>query len=92
MADSLKEIITKLERQRNAIDRALTALHDIEGAGAAKTAAAPVAVVKATRKRRKGRITEEGRKRLAEAMKKRWAIKRSAGQAKKATRKKAAAA
>ena len=35
-------------------------------------------------------MTEEGRKRLAEAMKKRWAVKRAASAVKKAGRQKAA--
>ena len=31
MTESLKDIIQKLEHQRTAIDRALTALHEIDG-------------------------------------------------------------
>ena len=37
--------------------------------------------------KRKGGLTPEGRRRLAEAMKRRWAVKRTAAQAKKRGRK-----
>ena len=40
---------------------------------------------------RKGGLTEEGRKRLADAMKKRWAVKRAASAVKKIPAKKTAA-
>jgi hypothetical protein len=53
---------------------------------AAKNAETPVPA-KATRK---GGMTPEGRKRLADAMKKRWVVKRTAAQAKKRGPKKAA--
>ena len=121
-----KSIISQLEQQRAAIDKALAALREVEGESAvsvpaatasptannrrseaqkarwakkkraAKKAApakpAPVEAAIATtpaKAARKGGMTEEGRKRLADAMKKRRAVKR-AGSAVKKGRKKAA--
>src|ERR1700744_5172143 len=79
MTDSLKDIIRKLEYQRTAIDKALTALHQIDGTDldselAVSAAAAPAAA----RATRKGGMTPEGRRRLSEALRKRWAAKRAA--------------
>jgi len=92
MADQLNDIITQLERQRAAIDRALAALRDIDGAGATPSApksAAEAPADTSPRKpaRRKVRFTPDGRRRLAEAMRRRWAAKRTAAQAKKRGRK-----
>jgi hypothetical protein len=80
MTDSLKDIIRKLEYQRTAIDKALTALHqidgtDLESGSAASTAAASGAAIIVARK---GGMTPEGRRRLSEALRKRWAAKRAA--------------
>ena len=90
MANSLNEVIRKLEHQRIGIERALAALREIEGPGLEATA--PAAAVSAPRGRRKakrkGGMTPEGRKRLSEALKARWAAKKagSAAPAKKAKR------
>jgi hypothetical protein len=88
--DALNDIISRLEKQKQAIEKALSALLEVGGA----PAAAPVVPAKRAYTRRapvkkKGGISEEGRLRLAEAMKKRWALKR-AGSAVKKGRKKAA--
>ena len=58
---------------------------------AAKKAAEAVPAAVPAKATRKGGMTPEGRKRLAEAMKRRWAVKRTAAQAatKKRGRKKA---
>ena len=82
MAGGLNDIIAKLEEQKSAIERALSALHEIEGTGAQSGEETPSATRK-VRAKRKGGISTEGRKRLAEAMKRRWAMKRTAVQAKK---------
>jgi hypothetical protein len=88
--DALNDIISRLEKQKSAIEKALSALLEVGGTPAP---AAPVVPAKRAYKRRavkkSGGISEEGRKRLAEAMKKRWALKR-AGAAVKKGRKKAA--
>jgi len=88
MAAGIKEIITQLEQQRDAIERALTALRDVdENSGVSAPPAAPAASGKAARKKRKGGMTPEGKQRLIAALKARWAAKK-AGQA-TATAKKA---
>lgn len=93
MTNGLKEVIKRLEQQRTAIERALNALREVDGTGAEaspEAGEAPVAAKRGRKAKRKGGMTPEGRKRLSEALKKRWAAKRagSAVQAKtKATTK-----
>jgi hypothetical protein len=87
MADGMKDIIKRLEQQRVAIERALSALREVDGSfdtGAAVTVSAPVKKAK-----RKGGMTPEGRKRLSEALRRRWAAKRAAAGTTAATAKKA---
>lgn len=100
MADAINEIIDSLERQRAAIDNALEALRGVQGSVQQTGGAGTQATTSAGRGRgaakRKGGMTPEGRKRLAEAMRRRWAAKRAGSQVKKAAakrgpRKKAAA-
>ena len=86
MAGGLNHIIARLEEQRSAIERALSALRQIEGSGVQNKVEQSPAPRK-VRMKRKRRITPEGRERLAEAMKRRWAVKRTAVQAKKRGRK-----
>lgn len=74
--NDIQSIISQLERQRDAIERALGALRDIEGTGtpaAKKQGAAP-----GKKRGRKRRISAEGRARIAAATRKRWADKRAA--------------
>jgi hypothetical protein len=90
MANSLSEVIKKLEQQRIGIERALAALRDIEGPGLETPAPAAARPVGRPRKaKRKGGMTPEGRKRLSEALKARWAAKKASASApaKKARRK-----
>lgn len=89
--DAFNDIIATLEKQKQAIETALSALREVDG-----TASAPAQTpVKRTYTRRavkkSGGISEAGRKRLADAMKKRWAAKRAATAVKKQARKKAPA-
>ena len=86
MAGRLNDVIARLEEQKTGIERALSALRQIEGSGVQSREEKPPAPRKAQTKRKR-RITPEGRKRLAEAMKRRWAVKRAAVQAKKRGRK-----
>jgi len=70
MADGLKGVIAQLERQRAAIERALSALRTLDGTDApAQVSSAPVT--------RKGGMTPAGRRRLSAALKKRWAAKKA---------------
>jgi len=87
--DGLNSVITSLEQQKSAIERALSALRDIEMPGVESGVERPQPRQK-VRSKRRGGITPEGRKRLAEAMKRRWAIKRTRAQAKTGRRKRAA--
>ena len=70
-------IVSELKRERDRLNRAIAALEgtDVVRTGSAKSAA-PTLVI---RKAKKGRLTAEGRKRLSEMMKKRWAERRKKG-------------
>ena len=82
MANSLSDVIKRLEQQRIGIERALAALRDIEGPGLETPAPAAVRSVGRPRKAvRKGGMTPEGRKRLSEALKARWAAKKAGASA-----------
>lgn len=73
MAGTLTDVIKKLEQQRAAIEKALSALHEIEGGSGSDLSASPR---RGRPAKRKGGITPEGRRRLSEALKARWAAKR----------------
>lgn len=76
MAGTLNDVIKQLEQQRAAIERALSALREIEAPGAVSTSpSAP----RGPRGKRRGGMTPEGRRRLSEALKARWAAKRAGG-------------
>jgi len=85
--DAIEDVISRLEKQREAIDRALAALRDIgRGQGSApKKRGRPKGSVN---KKRRG-PSAEGRKRIAEAQRARWAAKKAA-EARKSARRKAA--
>ena len=74
MTEGLNGIITQLERQRTAIDKALSALRDVEGT----ETPAPISTLSSPAKR-KGGMTPAGKKRLIAALKKRWAAKKATG-------------
>ena len=95
---SIEDVISQLEQQRTAIDKALEALRSVGGVSSSAVVhngnrrseaqkarwAAVRAGAPATKKRRG--LTPEGRERLAENMRKRWAAKRTAAQEKKRKR------
>jgi hypothetical protein len=67
-------IISELERERSAIDRAISALREVTGQpGTSEPIRQAASAV--TKKRQ---LSPEGRKRIIEATKKRWAAKRAA--------------
>ena len=76
----IDKIVGDLKKERDRLVRAIAAL---VGAGSAANGrkrgrkAAPKAA--ATKRKRRGDITKEGRKRLSELMKKRWAERRKKG-------------
>jgi hypothetical protein len=86
MPEGFAAIITQLESQRRAIETAISALREVEGspsesrgATTAKRAGRPAT--------RKGGLTEEGRRRISEALKRRWAAKRAGSATRKASAK-----
>jgi hypothetical protein len=86
--NELDSIIANLERQREAIDKALEALHEV---GTSHVSAKKGATKKRAAKKKRGGLTEEGRRRLSENMKKRWAAKKTGSHARKGAKRKAAA-
>jgi hypothetical protein len=80
MTNGLAEIIKQLEQQGRAIERALAALREVGESGGAgsSTSAAPAGSGKRRGRPRKGSgMTPEGRRRLSEALKARWAARRA---------------
>jgi hypothetical protein len=70
--NELKDIIASLERQKAGIDRALSALTGIE------TSPQPASSTTKSQPGRKRGLTAAGRKRISDALKKRWAAKKAA--------------
>jgi hypothetical protein len=72
-------IVSELKKERDRLNRAIAALEgtDVVRTGPGKSAATPTLVI---RKGKKGNhLSAEGRKRLSEMMKKRWAERRKKG-------------
>ena len=67
----ISNVIARLEKQRSNIDNAIAALRTLEGSEPASAKVSP-----APQKRR--RMSAEARKRIADAVRKRWAEKRAA--------------
>jgi hypothetical protein len=82
MTNGLKEVIKQLRQQRSAIDAALLALERVDSPDAEKAAPASASAPVGRRRgrRRKGGMTPEGRRRLSEALKARWAAKKAGSQ------------
>ncbi len=76
MLSDFKEIISKLEKQKAAIDQALAILRDFSGDDAEQATSPRKTSLKRVGKKRV--MSEEGRKRIAEASKRRWAAVRKA--------------
>ena len=80
MLGNFKEIIARLEEQKRAIDQAIAALSEFDEGEVPKSSTqtakrSGIGLKKATKKRV---MSEEGRQRIAEAQKKRWATKKRA--------------
>ena len=69
----IQSILSELKLERDHLSRAIAALEAIEAPG---TRVASPGKTRQKRRRRRGGLTPEGRKRLSEMMKKRWAKKR----------------
>jgi hypothetical protein len=70
--NDIQTVISRLEKQRSAIDRALLALREIAGPSTPNSRAASQS------KPRKRHLSPEGRRRIIEATKRRWAAKKAA--------------
>lgn len=71
--NDIARVISRLEQQRSTIDRAISALRELEPPKPAE--AAPDGASAAKPKKR--RMSAEGRRRIAEAARRRWAEKRA---------------
>ena len=77
----LRKVVSELKRERDSIDRAIAALEGIASSGVVAAASKVGATTKisskpAVKKAKKHNISAEGRKRLSDMMKKRWAERR----------------
>jgi hypothetical protein len=71
--NNVENVISQLETQRSAIDRALEALREVAGKGG-------LAIMPGSNgQRRKRHLSPEGRRRIVEATKRRWAAARANG-------------
>jgi hypothetical protein len=69
----LRKVVSELKQERDRLNRAIAAL---EGVQAPATVAAKGSSTPAAKKAKKHNISAEGRKRLSDMMKKRWAERR----------------
>ena len=70
----IEKIVAELRKERDRLNQAIAALEGLAPRGATKRSAVPNRVTRGKKKR--GGLTPEGRKRLSELMKKRWAERR----------------
>jgi hypothetical protein len=68
-------IVSALKKERDQLDRAIAALEGVGVAGGTTEKSARPAVARTAKKRGHG-LTPEGRKRLSQLMKRRWAERR----------------
>jgi hypothetical protein len=76
MLGNFNDIIARLEKQKTAIDQALDALRQFDESDIARPSTSKKAAGKKAVKKRV--LSEEGRQRIADAARKRWAAKRKA--------------
>jgi hypothetical protein len=85
MLNDFKEIISQLEEKKAAIDKAIDVLRGFDDSSAATEQPTKRKYTKKNVVPKKRVMSEEGRKRIAEATRKRWAaVRKAAKQAKKA--------
>ena len=75
--NNVENVISQLETQRSAIDRAISALREVAG----KKPLAKVTSPSSNGQPRKKHLSPEGGRRIIEATKRRWAAKRANGTA-----------
>jgi hypothetical protein len=77
----IDKIVADLKKERDRLVRAIAALAGT-GSATAKRGRKPGRKAAPAKRKRRGGITKEGRKRLSELMKKRWAERRKKGMTK----------
>jgi len=76
MTNPFKDVIARLEKQKSSIEKALAALREVHDAsGELESYATRSTLPQRTKGKRK--ISAEGRRRMAEAQQRRWAVKRA---------------
>jgi hypothetical protein len=79
LLSNFKEIINRLEQQKAAIDKAIAALRDFDDGDGLEFERPKSKAAKAVKRAVKKRVmSKEGRRRIAEASRKRWAAVRKA--------------
>ena len=68
----IQAIVKELKRERDRLNKAIAALEETESSPAPRKSS-PAAKVSAPPRKKGRRLTPEGRKRLSDMMKKRWA-------------------
>jgi hypothetical protein len=77
----VSEILVQIDREIAQLQKARTLLAG-GSTSAPKKTAAPLAAKKTTKRKKKRNLTPEGRKRIAEAVKRRWAEQKKAASSK----------
>jgi hypothetical protein len=72
----IEQILMELKRERDRLGRAIEAL---DGNRSSRPTAKAATSISGTTAKTRGRLTPAGRKKLSEAMKKRWAERRKKG-------------
>jgi hypothetical protein len=76
LLSNFKEIINRLEQQKDAIDQAIAALREVDDSEISETERPNTKAAKPVKKAAKKRaMSEEGRRRISEASRKRWALR-----------------
>jgi hypothetical protein len=79
----IDKIVADLKKERDRLVKAISALVGMGSTGAKRgRKPGPKAKAVPAKRKRRGGISKEGRKRLSELMKKRWAERRKKGQTK----------
>jgi hypothetical protein len=76
---SLESIVEDLKKERARLDRAIAALEESASPRLTRKTSVAAPAPAASRRKKRGGITPEGRKRLSLAMKRRWAERRKKG-------------
>jgi hypothetical protein len=73
---SLDSILEELKQEKGRLDRAIAALEESDSPRVGKNKSAAAQQPAASKRKKRGGMTPEGRKRLSLAMKRRWAERR----------------